>query len=69
MTAFRFSRRAESDLMEIARYTLDTWGEKQTIHYIDNLEAVARDWPEVPNSVAHATISVPVYVTWNAGAM
>jgi toxin ParE1/3/4 len=38
MAAFRFSRRAESDLREIARYTLDTWGEKQTIHYIDNLE-------------------------------
>ena len=39
MPAFRFSRRAEADLMDIARYTLERWGEKQTKRYIDGLEA------------------------------
>jgi toxin ParE1/3/4 len=37
--AFRLSRRAEADLLEIARYTLQRWGEDQTIRYIDDLEA------------------------------
>lgn len=39
MAAFRFSRRAESDLVEIIRYTLNRWGEDQAIRYIDGLEA------------------------------
>jgi toxin ParE1/3/4 len=39
VAAFRFSRRAEADLLSIAAYTLQTWGEEQTIHYIDDLEA------------------------------
>jgi toxin ParE1/3/4 len=37
--AFRYSRRAEADLLSIARYTLRTWGEEQTTRYIDDLEA------------------------------
>jgi toxin ParE1/3/4 len=36
---FRLSCRAEVDLMEIARYTLQRWGEDQTIRYLDGLEA------------------------------
>ena len=39
MVAFRFSRRAEADLLSIGAYTLRTWGEDQTIRYIDDLEA------------------------------
>jgi toxin ParE1/3/4 len=39
VAAFRFSRRAEADLIEIAHYTLKNWGEDQTIRYIDDLEA------------------------------
>jgi len=39
VAAFRFSRRAESDLLEIIRYTLHRWGEDQAIRYIDGLEA------------------------------
>ena len=38
MADFRFSRRAELDLIEIIRYTLRRWGEDQTIRYIDDLE-------------------------------
>ena len=38
MAAFRHSRRAEADLLGIAQYTLRTWGEEQTIRYIDDLE-------------------------------
>lgn len=39
MTAFRFSQRAEADLLEIGAYTLRRWGEDQTARYIDDLEA------------------------------
>ena len=38
MAVLRFSRRAELDLMEIARYTLERWGEDQAVRYIDALE-------------------------------
>jgi len=34
----RLSRRAENDLAEIGIHTLNRWGERQTIRYIDNLE-------------------------------
>jgi toxin ParE1/3/4 len=37
--AFRYSRRAEADLLDIGRDTLRTWGEEQTVRYIDDLEA------------------------------
>ena len=39
MAVFRFSRRAEADLLSISAYTLRTWGEDQTIRYLDDLEA------------------------------
>ena len=39
MAAFRFSRRAESDLLSIGNFTLRTWGKAQTIRYLTELEA------------------------------
>jgi len=36
---FRFSRRAEADLLGIVAYTLRTWGEDQATRYIDDLVA------------------------------
>jgi toxin ParE1/3/4 len=39
VASFRFSRRAEADLLSITAYTLRTWGENQTIRYIDDLES------------------------------
>jgi toxin ParE1/3/4 len=36
---FRFSRRAEADLLSIGDYTLRTWGEAQAYRYIGELEA------------------------------
>jgi toxin ParE1/3/4 len=36
--AFRFSRRAEADLMRIAEYTLRTWGKAQAIRYLGEME-------------------------------
>ncbi len=38
MAKFRFSRRAEADLLSIADYTLREWGKAQTARYIDELE-------------------------------
>ena len=42
MAAFRFSRRAEADVLGIAAYTLRAWGEDQTIRYMNDLEACCR---------------------------
>jgi toxin ParE1/3/4 len=41
VASFRFSRGAEADLL-IAAHTLRTWGQDQTIRYIDDLEACCR---------------------------
>ena len=38
MPAFRFSRRAEADLLRIGDHTFRTWGEAQTDRYIGDLE-------------------------------
>jgi len=48
MADFRFSRRAEADLLSIAAYTLRTWGENQTILYIDGLEACCQTLADNP---------------------
>jgi toxin ParE1/3/4 len=49
VAGFRLSRRAESDLMEIARYTLERWGEDQAIRYIDDLEACCKQLASNPD--------------------
>jgi toxin ParE1/3/4 len=49
VAAFRFSRRAESDLMEIAQYTLNRWGEDQTIRYLDDLERCCQQLADNPD--------------------
>jgi toxin ParE1/3/4 len=38
VAAFRFSRRAEADLLNLGGYTLHTWGETQADRYIGELE-------------------------------
>lgn len=42
MLPVRLSRRAEADLLNIAAYTFRTWGEAQTIRYLDGIEACCR---------------------------
>jgi toxin ParE1/3/4 len=39
VASFRFSRRAEADLLGIGDYTLRTWGKAQAISYLRDLEA------------------------------
>jgi toxin ParE1/3/4 len=56
VTTFRLSRLAEADLMNIGTYTLRTWGEDQTIRYIDGLEACCQrlaDNPELGRACDH----------------
>lgn len=38
MAVFRFSRRAEADLLNITAYTLRTWSKTQTARYLDEIE-------------------------------
>ena len=38
MALLRFSQRAEADLLSIGAYTLRTWGEDQTLRYLEDLE-------------------------------
>jgi toxin ParE1/3/4 len=39
VAVYRFSPRAEADLLSIATYTLQAWGAKQAAAYLNNLEA------------------------------
>jgi toxin ParE1/3/4 len=48
LAAFRLSFLAESDLMDIGAYTLRTWGEDQTLRYIDDLEACCQRLADNP---------------------
>ena len=50
MATFRLSRLAEADLINIGSYSLRTWGEDQTIRYLDDLEACCRQLAESPTS-------------------
>jgi toxin ParE1/3/4 len=48
MAAYRLSRLAETDLMDIATYTLNKWGVNQTIRYIDALETCCQRLVDEP---------------------
>jgi toxin ParE1/3/4 len=57
VAAFRFSRRAEADLLRIAEYTLRKWGKTQAARYLGDMEkccqtlannpALGRLWDDV----------------------
>ena len=56
MATYRLSRLAEADLLDIANYTLQTWGQDQAIRYVDDLEACCRklaDNPELGRACDH----------------
>ena len=48
MAAFRFSRRAEADLLSIGEYTLRTWGKAQAARYIGELEMCCQTMADNP---------------------
>ena len=48
MAAFRFSRRAEADLLRIAEYTLRTWGKPQAARYLGEMEKCCQTLAENP---------------------
>jgi toxin ParE1/3/4 len=48
MASYRLSRMAETDLLGIATYTLNTWGQDQTVSYLDGLEACCRQLANKP---------------------
>lgn len=48
MAAFRFSRRAEADLLRIGKYTLHTWGRDQAARYIGELEECCQTLADNP---------------------
>ena len=48
MAAFRFSRRAETDLLSIGEYTLRTWGKVQAARYINELELCCQTLADNP---------------------
>lgn len=49
MAAFRFSHRAEADLLGIAKYTLRTWGKAQTARYLRDLEVFCQTLADNPS--------------------
>lgn len=48
MAAFRFSRRAEADLLNIGNYTLRKWGKTQTARYLNELEICCQTLADNP---------------------
>ena len=48
MAAFRFSRRAEADLLSIGDYTLRTWGKAQAARYLGELEVCCQTLSDNP---------------------
>jgi toxin ParE1/3/4 len=48
--SFRLSRLAEADLLSIGAYTLRSWGETQTIKYLDEMEACCQQLADNPAS-------------------
>jgi len=50
VSSVRFSRRAEADLEQIGLYTLETWGRRQAVQYlrqIENTVSLLGDNPEL----------------------
>jgi len=48
VAAFRFSRRAEDDLLSIGDYALRTWGKAQAARYIGELEVCCQTLADNP---------------------
>jgi toxin ParE1/3/4 len=48
VAVFRFSRRAEADLLSIAKYTLRTWGKAQTARHLGDLEVFCQTLADNP---------------------
>ncbi|HXM20999.1 MAG TPA: type II toxin-antitoxin system RelE/ParE family toxin [Terriglobales bacterium] len=48
MRKFRFSRRAEADLLSIGDYTLHKWGKAQAARYIGELEVCCQTLADNP---------------------
>jgi toxin ParE1/3/4 len=48
VAGFRFSRRAEADLLSIGEYTLRTWGKAQAARYIGELEICCQTMADNP---------------------
>jgi toxin ParE1/3/4 len=56
MARLRFTRRADADLLGIAVYTLETWGDAQATRYLGELEASCQmlaDNPRLGRSCDH----------------
>lgn len=49
MLLARYSRRTETDLLDIGAYTLETWGASQTVRYLNELEACCQQLADVPS--------------------
>jgi toxin ParE1/3/4 len=62
---FRFSHRAEADLLSIGAHTLRTWGADQAIRYIDDLEECCQMLADNP-ALGRACDDVrPAFVAWS----
>ena len=48
MASYRYTRRAEADLLAIGAYTLERWGEDQAFRYLEELEACCQTLAESP---------------------
>jgi hypothetical protein len=67
MATFRLSRLAEADLLDIATYTLNTWGQDRPSVTSTILKPVAGGLRTTPNWAAPAITFGPACAAWNTG--
>jgi hypothetical protein len=67
MAAYRLSKLAETDLTDIANYTLGTWGIDQTIRYIDALRHAVSGSGKNRNWGGPVMKSAPAYAVSSTG--
>lgn len=49
MSIYKFTEKAEDDLVAIIDYTLEMWGAAQAVKYIDGLEELAASLAQTPD--------------------
>jgi toxin ParE1/3/4 len=48
LSAYQLSKLARLDLIDIADYTVETWGQDQALRYLDSLEACFQRLAQMP---------------------
>jgi plasmid stabilization system protein ParE len=65
LSAYRFSKLARLDLIDIADYTVDTWGVEQALRYLDSLDACFNRLAKTPQIGRRCDRILAGYAAWS----